>query len=509
MDANAGIFSEEKLASYQTVYKENVLSKPQEISLTVTAEQLYGQAFIYEQIGTKEISPVYSRFSCGMDEITKVYVNHKNKNSPINVQCDDTSKATVSRRRIILPCFTNYLEIVRLIDSAKAEYEKNNKDKPKKVVKTAAQNFKEETEEVEKAVSGLESQRMVSRPKILPGSLNDVFEKAAAELEAKRMEVRARKAAVAAPDAANLPPSEKDAEVSRSANIEMSKSHLMGIERPEATGRSVKVDDILGFDEILGLNGININPPSPPPAPANDEQPRQDEPGQPQSERIAAEQPRQDAAEVDDRPPEPQPEQTAPEQLQPEQLQTEQLQTEQTEATQSGKQRGQYSWRNDYAERYASPSAHSEREGTEPLMAALDISIEEDILEEIPANVLRHGPAEIEELSVPEVAASAAEPVSAQPRPVGDIETLDPEKYLTEMKEREKARTVRPKPIQGGAAPAAKTAAPIIKEATGKGRNLTLEEFETFVKRLRAMVSEGEITENEFAIEKKRLLAML
>ena|GEM_PF-4367533 len=117
MDANSS--GENKIADFQTGYKEKPLSKPQEISLTITKERLFGNAFICEQIGTKEQTPVYSKFDCRLDEITKVYVNTDNKNTPIYVQCDNVSKATIIRKRIILPCFSNHAQIVKLIHEAK------------------------------------------------------------------------------------------------------------------------------------------------------------------------------------------------------------------------------------------------------------------------------------------------------------------------------------------------------------------------------------------------------
>lgn len=124
MDNQASIYNEKKLAFFESTYRETVLSKPQEVNVTITPEHIYGQAYICDQTGTREDDPVYSRFTCGLEEITKIYINNNNRNSPIYVQCDDTSKSVMNRRRIILPCFKNNTEIVQMIESAKAELDK-------------------------------------------------------------------------------------------------------------------------------------------------------------------------------------------------------------------------------------------------------------------------------------------------------------------------------------------------------------------------------------------------
>jgi hypothetical protein len=141
MEEQSNVYSEKKLASYETIYKEGVFSKPQDINITVTAAHLYGLAYICDQKGTKEGDPEYTRFVCGLDEITKVYVNNNNRNSPIYIQCDDTSKGVMNRRRIILPSFKNNEEIIKIINSSKADFDKKNTSKP--TVKTDAERAKE------------------------------------------------------------------------------------------------------------------------------------------------------------------------------------------------------------------------------------------------------------------------------------------------------------------------------------------------------------------------------
>lgn len=124
MDEQSSIYSEKKLAYYETTYKENILAKPQDVNVSITAAHLFGLAFICDQVGTKEEDPTYTRFSCSYDEITKIYINNNNRNSPIYIQCDEATKGVVNRRRIILPCFPNNDEIVNIISGAKAEFDK-------------------------------------------------------------------------------------------------------------------------------------------------------------------------------------------------------------------------------------------------------------------------------------------------------------------------------------------------------------------------------------------------
>lgn len=143
MDDQTNVYSEKKLANFETTYKETILSKPQDINVTITGAHLYGLAFICEQKGTKESDPEYTRFVCGYEEITKIYINNNNRNSPIYVQCDDTSKGVMNRRRIILPCFANNEEIIKIIESAKADFDKKNVGKQKPPVKTDAEKAQE------------------------------------------------------------------------------------------------------------------------------------------------------------------------------------------------------------------------------------------------------------------------------------------------------------------------------------------------------------------------------
>lgn len=141
MEDQSSVYSEKKLAYFETTYKDNIVAKPQDINVTVTAAHLFGLAYICDQIGTREDDPTYTRFVCSFDEITRIYINKNNKNTPIYIQCDDNSKSVMNRRRIILPCFPNNDEIVNIISSAKADYDKkaekqrqNEKDNKRKAI---------------------------------------------------------------------------------------------------------------------------------------------------------------------------------------------------------------------------------------------------------------------------------------------------------------------------------------------------------------------------------------
>ena len=144
MDAQSSIYSEKKLAYFETTYKENILAKPQDVNLSITAAHLFGLAFICDQVGTKEEDPTYTRFSCGYEDITKIYINNNNKNSPIYIQCDEASKGVMNRRRIILPCFPNNDEIVNIISSAKAEFDKKTEKQREKEKNSKLKQIEEE-----------------------------------------------------------------------------------------------------------------------------------------------------------------------------------------------------------------------------------------------------------------------------------------------------------------------------------------------------------------------------
>lgn len=147
MDDQTNVYSEKKLASFETIYKESVFSKPLDITVTITAAHIYGAGYICVQKGTKEDDPEYGKYVCGFEDITKLSINTNNKSQPINVQCDEVEKGVPSRKRIILPHFPNAEEIMRLINDAKADYDR--KHAPKKQL--SEEDKQKERERLKKA----------------------------------------------------------------------------------------------------------------------------------------------------------------------------------------------------------------------------------------------------------------------------------------------------------------------------------------------------------------------
>lgn len=123
MSNQANMYNEEKLAYYESLYRPSVLAKPQEINLTITSAHIYGQGFVCEQKGTQETDPEYCRFNCSLDQITKIYVNENKKASPLYIQLEDTSKGYMNRKRIILPCLDAIDNVIKKIYDVKAEYD--------------------------------------------------------------------------------------------------------------------------------------------------------------------------------------------------------------------------------------------------------------------------------------------------------------------------------------------------------------------------------------------------
>lgn len=123
MSNQTSIYNEKKLAYYEATYKISVLAKPQDVNITLTAAHVYGLGYIMEQNGTLEGDPVYTRFSIGLDEITKVYINENSKQSPLYIQCDTMNKGVLHRSRIIIPCLKNSADVVDEILTVKKQYD--------------------------------------------------------------------------------------------------------------------------------------------------------------------------------------------------------------------------------------------------------------------------------------------------------------------------------------------------------------------------------------------------
>ncbi len=122
--AYAAAHQEKKIGSYEAIFKESAFAKPQNIYFTITAGHIFGEAFVMEQQGTMEGDPVYCRFVCGLEDITKVYINDRVKVSPLFIQCDTDVKGVVHRKRIIVPCLPNVKEILEEIKKVHAVHMK-------------------------------------------------------------------------------------------------------------------------------------------------------------------------------------------------------------------------------------------------------------------------------------------------------------------------------------------------------------------------------------------------
>ena len=123
MSSQSSVYSEKKIAAYESLFRESNFAKPQEVYLTLTVAHVFGQAYIVEQEGTKEGDAVYSRFVCPLEEITKVYVNDKIKKPwPLFIQCDTNVKGDIHRKRIVIPSLENPTAIAEQINQTKAVY---------------------------------------------------------------------------------------------------------------------------------------------------------------------------------------------------------------------------------------------------------------------------------------------------------------------------------------------------------------------------------------------------
>ena len=116
------VYQEKKIAGYEGWFKESSFSKPVNVYLTITVAHIFGEAYIMEQEGTKENDPVYQRFICPLEEITKVYVNDGVKSTPLFIQCDTDIKGVVHRKRIIIPCLDHPQDIVNEIEKVRTAH---------------------------------------------------------------------------------------------------------------------------------------------------------------------------------------------------------------------------------------------------------------------------------------------------------------------------------------------------------------------------------------------------
>ncbi len=401
MDNQASMYSEKKLAYFETVYRESKLSKPQDVNITVTANHIYGVAYICEQQGIIEEDPVYSRFSCGLEEITKIYINNNNKMNPIYVQCDDTSKNVIKRKRIILPCFPDNNAIIKVINEAKAEVdeklEKQREIEKNQKIKQLEARRRAQDDEFESLTSGwneikAEKPAPKAEPKVEP------------KVEPKPEPVPAP-APKAEPAPAPAPKAEPKPAPAPAPKAEPKPAPAPTVEPAPS---AVSVEDILGLDDILG---IKHDEPSPAPAVA---------------------------------------------------------------------------------------------------MEVVDEIPDEQAIEAIPEEVVQKDPDEIEAVEIPAEIPDAepkAEPVKE--KPVQTIEEIDTAAEITRKLTPKAApkRTAAPKEEKVEVKEEPKREINVISDDVAE--HMTLDDFETAVKKLKAMLDNGMISEGEFAAEKKKLLKHL
>ncbi|MDE5741692.1 MAG: SHOCT domain-containing protein, partial [Oscillospiraceae bacterium] len=382
------------------------------VNVTITPEHIYGQAYICDQTGTREEDPVYSRFTCGLEEITKIYINNNNRNSPIYVQCDDTSKSVMNRRRIILPCFKNNSEIVQMIENAKAELDKKlevrreseKTEKLKNLRKAADDEFESMTSGYEEFKKSLEKNASKEESKPEAKSEPAPAPKEEAKPAPAPAPKREPKIAPAPPtDSKSASVKDLDAAASNADTVFEEKERV--IPEPENKG-SVTVDDILDLNEFLGIKP--------------------------------------------------------------------------------------------------------------DMMDAVEAEPDEKDLESIPVEVLQKKPAEIEDLVVPDITGEIKEakivtkPTRKSVEPA--IEEIDPAAEIAKKLTPKAAANKKPAPKQEEPEkkPEIIPAAPADEEILPRnGEDVSLDDFETAVKKLKTMLDNGVISESEFAQEKRKLLNLL
>ncbi|MGN0666855.1 MAG: hypothetical protein ACI4KF_10060 [Huintestinicola sp.] len=151
MNDMSSVYNEKKVAAYEGLFREKPLEKPKEVYLTLTVAHLFGHAYVMEQHGTQEGDPVYQRFVCPLEEITKVYINDNVKASPLYIQCDSQVKGVLNRKRIIVPCLEDVSSIVNKIEEVRSSFMEKyeagqEKIKAKKREELEAKRAKEQAE---------------------------------------------------------------------------------------------------------------------------------------------------------------------------------------------------------------------------------------------------------------------------------------------------------------------------------------------------------------------------
>lgn len=456
MDNQASVYNEKKLAFFESTYRETVLSKPQEVNITITAEHIYGQAYICDQTGTREEDPVYSRFTCGLEEITKIYINNNNRNSPIYVQCDDTSKAVMNRRRIILPCFKNNSEIVQMIESAKAELDKKLE-------------VRRENEKAEK-LKNMESRRKAADDEF--ESMTSGYEEFKKSLE-KNAPQKENQEVKSAPKQEDKP-EPKPAPAPASAPKQEDKPELKPAPAPASAPKKEEPE----------------HAPAPAPAPKREPKVAPAPPPAPVKDLNSANQ--KSVSE------------------------TEFVFEEKERAIPAPENKGSVTV-DDILNLNEFLGIKPEENEPEFIMDAVEAEPDETALESIPVEVLQKKPAEIEDLVVPDITGEIKEAkIVTKPtrRPVEPaIEEIDSAEEIAKKLTPKAAANKKPasKKEEPEKKPEIIPAAPADEEIVPNknAEDVTLDDFETAVKKLKTMLDNGVISESEFAQEKRKLLNLL
>lgn len=153
---SVNIGNEKQIASYSSEFRESRLAKPQDVSLTITAGHIHGRAFIWEREGTKEGDAEYQRFTCSLEEITKVYINENVKANPLYIQCDSMVKNVFHRKTIVVPCLENAQAVAEQINTVREQYmqkyeAQQQKEMERKRAALEAERLKEQAEAEEKS----------------------------------------------------------------------------------------------------------------------------------------------------------------------------------------------------------------------------------------------------------------------------------------------------------------------------------------------------------------------
>lgn len=148
----------------------------------------------------------------------------------------------------------------------------------------------------------------------------------------------------------------------------------------------------------------------------------------------------------------------------------------------------------------------------------------EEEINSMPVEIVQKNPDKIEELVVPVIEEEYELEEVREKQVSSEIEELDPSKEIAKKlaPKPAPAPVSEPKPVSAAVPEhieeaaeeekAANPAEPVSSPAesvTANVENMSLEDFETAVKKLKSMLDNGVISESEFAVEKKKLFKLL